>query len=300
MNIRPPRLRSGDKIGIIAPAGAVEPDEIEASLDLLKRMDYEIVEAPHLYDKDGYLAGTDEDRLSDLHLMFDDKEIRAIFCARGGYGALRLLDRIDYTLIEKNPKILAGYSDITALLWAIYLKTGLIVFHGPMIKEFAGRERGNLNTLLEHISSGRIDSMDLSNGTVLREGNASGILLGGNLSLINCLTGTPYMPSLDDKILFIEERGESPYRIDRMLAHLKLSGALDNIKGLIAGNFIDCGEESDINRLLLDWTSDIAVPVISKIDFGHGSKNITLPVGIHVVLDTKKGLLIYEDDYIEK
>jgi muramoyltetrapeptide carboxypeptidase len=299
LKIKPPRLNSGDKIGIIAPAGPVEPNELRPYLDLLKEMNYEIVEAPHLYDRNDYLAGNDDDRLDDLHLMFDNKDIKAIFCARGGYGTLRLLDRIEYELIEKNPKVVVGYSDITALLWAIHLKTGLIVFHGPMIKGLINRENNNLDILLGHISSGGITRLDLSEGVVLRNGNEEGTMLGGNLSLITCLIGTPFMPSFNDKILFIEERDESLYRIDRMLTHLKLSGAFDNLKGLIAGSFIDCGEDTDLNRLLLEVTSDYHIPVISSMNFGHDFVNITLPIGINAGLDTDKKILKYADGYID-
>ncbi len=299
MSIKPSRLNKGDRIGIIAPAGPVEPHELEPSLTLLEGLGYVTVEAEHLYDRKGYLAGDDHDRLSDLHSMFERRDIRAVFCARGGYGTLRLIDRVDYGLIAANPKIVVGYSDITALLLAIYRRTGLILFHGPVVKGLADSSSDNLKNLMDHISTGKVEHADLSRGRVLRGGSAEGILMGGNLCLVSSLTGTPFMPSPDKTILFIEETGEFSYRIDRMLAHLKLSGMTENMSALIAGSFIDCGDVQDIDSLLLEWTADSGIPVISGIPLGHGPENITLPVGVNARFDTSELLLKYRDGYIE-
>jgi muramoyltetrapeptide carboxypeptidase len=220
--------------------------------------------------------------------MFHDKKTKVIFCARGGYGTLRLLEKIDYELIREQPKIIVGYSDITALLFAIHKKTGLVTFHGPVVKELSGNGHRNLKAFLNLVSSQKSLLLDLSRGEVITSGKAKGIVIGGNLSLISHLIGTPFMPSMKGVILFIEERGEPLYRIDRMLTYLKLSGILKDLTGLIAGNFLECGKISDINQLLTDITSGNNIPVISGLPVGHGLENITIPLGLSATLDTEK------------
>jgi muramoyltetrapeptide carboxypeptidase len=226
--------------------------------------------------------------------MFQNENVKAIFCARGGYGTLRLLDRIDYELIRKNPKIIVGYSDITALLWAIYKKTGLITFHGPVVKELSKNKNSNLESFFALVSSGELLELHLRGGMVLIPGKAEGTLLGGNLTLICHLIGTPFMPSLKGAILFIEEKGEPPYRIDRMLTHLRLSGLLEGLAGLVAGEFVDCGNHSSITRLLMETLADLNFPVVTGLGVGHGLVNITLPLGLTALLDTEQMRLSIE------
>ena len=221
--IKPPKLRPGDLIGVISPAGPLHKKELRSGLKAIESAGFKVRLGPHVYQHRGYLAGEDLARLSDLHDMFRDPEIQAIFCARGGYGSLRLLDKIDYDLIKENPKILVGYSDITALLMAIYKETGLITFHGPMVRELNQRGEDNWRHLLNLISLNQPLKVSLKQGSALRTGKATGPLLGGNLSMICHLVGTPFLPSLDDCILFLEEKGEPLYRLDRMMTHLKLS-----------------------------------------------------------------------------
>lgn len=283
----PPRLRPGGLIGVISPAGPVNASDLKPDLDLLTSWGFSIRESPHLYDRHDYLAGEDEDRLSDLHAMFMDSEIAAVFCARGGYGSLRLLDRIDYDLIRDHPKILVGYSDITALLMAIHKKTGLVTFHGPMARGLSSVSDDSIQGLLGILSSDQPVSFDLMKGTPLISGKAEGPLMGGNLSLICHLVGTPFLPSLNGAILFIEDRGEPLYRIDRMLTHLALAGQLGGIAGLIGGQFIDCGQPSEIDRLLMAVASDLAIPLVTGFPVGHGPNNLTLPLGMTARLDTR-------------
>jgi muramoyltetrapeptide carboxypeptidase len=301
VNIKAPRLRPEDRIGIIAPAGPITQDQLQPEIDLLKKKGYSITLSPHLYRKKYYLAGDDDFRLQDFHLMFQDKEIKAVLCARGGYGSLRLIDKIDYELIKNNPKIIIGYSysDITALLLAINKKTGLITFHGPVVREYSVNQGINLNNLFNLVSSSKHFELNLSGGKVIKDGNAKGVLLGGNLSMISHLTGTPFMPSLAGAILFIEEKGEPIYRIDRMLTHIRLSGALDHLAGLIAGQFMDCGDMEDINRLLIDIVPGNNVPVLSGLPIGHGKVNMTLPIGLAAELDTGSMLLSIMDTCVQ-
>ena len=287
MIIKPSRLELGDTIGIIAPAGPVTRDEIQPAIDLVKKKGYKILLSPNLYKKRGYLAGNDEARLDDLLAMFSNKKVKAVFCARGGYGAIRLIDRIDYDVIRKNPKIIAGYSDITALLFAIFKNTGLVTFHGPVLRNFTQGRKNNLDHLLKLLSSETPHVMDLSNGSVIKQGHASGLVLGGNLSLICSLAGTPFMPRTKGAILFIEDKGEPLYRIDRMLNHLRLTGIINDLSGLIAGNFTNCGDIKDIDKILKNITSDVDIPVISGLPAGHGKENKTIPIGIHADIKTE-------------
>ena len=253
--VKPDRIHRGDRIGIVAPGGPVTREELQPGIRFLESRGYSISSAPHLYAQKGYLAGDDENRLQDLHMMFKDPEVKAILCARGGYGTLRLLDKIDYSLIRDNPKIIAGYSDITALLLALYKMNGLVTFHGPLVKDLTKNENRNMTTFLELVTSEGPMELDLHETTCLRQGRAVGPLLGGNLTLISHLVGTPYMPSLRGAILFIEDRDEPIYRIDRMLTHLHLGGILKDLAGLIAGQFEDRGDDSDIGHLLKERTS---------------------------------------------
>ncbi len=246
----------------------------------------EVYLAPHVYDRRDYLAGEDKDRLADLHAMFLDHKMKAVFCARGGYGSLRLVDKLCYDLIKENPKILVGYSDITALLIAIHGKTGLVTFHGPVVRDFEYRNRGNWEDLIRLLSFGQPLRLSLTGGTGLIPGKATGPLIGGNLSLICHLLGTPFLPSLDGCILFLEERGEPLYRLDRMLTHLALTGQLKGLSGLIAGQFEGCGGISAISALLTDILSGLNIPLATGLAIGHGLKNLSLPLGLMAHLDT--------------
>lgn len=284
MNLLLKSLKQGDTIGIIAPASPVTTDELEPAINIIKQEGYRVIEGDHIYDTQGYLAGRDEDRLYDLHEMFLNSDVKAVICARGGYGTPRLLDKIDYNIIRDNPKLFIGYSDITALLLAIHNNTDLVVWHGPMLRTLKGRE-DNLRNLLRHLSSEGIINLKLTENTVLKKGKARGRLLGGNLSLISSILGTPFLPSLKGTILFLEDRGEPLYRIDRMLTQLKLSGALSGIRGLIAGDFEECGDTDEINRLLLEIFSG-DYPVYTGFPSGHGRHNLALPFGVKAELDT--------------
>lgn len=287
MIIRPPRLRQGERVGIIAPAGPVEPFEIEPAISLLESLGFRVCLGSHVYERKTYLAGDDETRLADLHEMLRNDEVKVILCARGGYGTHRLLEKIDYSLAKKRPKIIVGYSDITALLVALYRKTGLVTFHGPMAKELGKNENKNLESFLQLITSGSKIAFSLSHGKVIRPGKGRGVLLGGNLSLLCHLIGTPFMPSPRGKILFLEERGEPLYRIDRMLTYLKLAGFLGQCTGVVFGEFSECGDTSSIIEVFREKTRELSVPVMTGLKVGHGLENVAVPVGVRAILDTE-------------
>jgi muramoyltetrapeptide carboxypeptidase len=290
-NLKPPKLQKGEAVGVIAPAGPVTPSEIQPGIKLLESFGYKVIVSPHLYQRQDYVAGDDETRLRDLNVMLENQDVKVIFCARGGYGTMRLLEKIDFDLVRRNPKIIVGYSDITALLLAIYKKTGLVTFHGTMIKELSKNRNRNLASFLDLVSSDKMGKADLANGIRLVPGKAEGTLLGGNLSLICHLVGTPFMPSLKKSILFVEEKEEPLYRIDRMMTHLRLSGQLKGLVGLIAGTFEGCGDISSINGVLRETVSDLQIPLVSGLPVGHGLENISLPIGVQASLDTEAMIL---------
>jgi muramoyltetrapeptide carboxypeptidase len=288
VSVKPAPIKPGDRVGVIAPAGPVNEAELQPGLSFLESLGFQVSLSPHLYDEQDYLAGEDAGRLDDLHTMFQDEAIQAVWCARGGYGTMRLLQRMDYALIAANPKIFVGYSDITALLLALYKKTGLVTFHGPVVRDLFKKDPKNVQSFLSLITSGTATAVDLTGGQVIHPGRGEGPLLGGNLSLICHLIGTPFMPACDGALLFIEEKGEAPYRVDRMITHLKLSGLLERCAGLMIGQLEDCGDESSINRLLAERLSDLPVPVVRGLAVGHGPVNTVLPVGVHAALDTEQ------------
>ncbi len=285
--LKPARLEPGDVIGILSPAGPVRESELQAGYEVLESSGFKVRPAPHLYDRNGYLAGKDQSRLEDLHAMFRDQDIKAVFCARGGYGSLRLLDKIDYDLIMRNPKIMVGFSDITALLLAVHARTGLVVFHGSMVRDLGSGHPDNRNQLLRLLRFTQSMTWDLNGCDTLVHGKADGPLMGGNLSLVCHLLGTPFMPSLNGSILFLEDKGEALYRLDRMLTHLKLSGSLKGLRGMIAGRFDGSGmEHTLLHRLLLDTAFDLNIPLVAGFPVGHGTRNLPLPMGPSVELDT--------------
>ena len=287
MKIKAPRLKEGDRIGIVAPAGPVLQEEIQPGLDFLESLGFEPVCSPHLYDQKGYLAGEDKARVKDLHAMFRDRKIKAVLCARGGYGSHRILQKLDYGLFSRNPKIFVGYSDITTLLCALFKKSGLITIHGPVLRDLLKGDGRNATLLLKLMSSNELTTVNFPSGTAVKKGRAQGVLLGGNLSLIGHLIGTPFLPSFKGKLLFIEEKGEPLYRIDRMLTHLLLSGELEKCAGLMVGTFEECGDPASVIDLVRERCSRLNMPILTGLPVGHGEHNVPLPIGARAVLDTE-------------
>lgn len=296
-NIIPGKLSPGDTIGLIAPAGPVSEEETAPGISVLEERGFVVRRGRHLYRKDGYLAGDDSVRVEDLHEMFSDPSVKAVLCARGGYGSMRLLENLDYDLIASHPKIFAGYSDITALLLSFYRKCRLVAFHGPMVRDCCCKGAGSMNLLLDVLQGRGFPVVSLS-GPVVREGKAEGTLLGGNLTMLCHLAATPFMPSLEGCILFLEDRGEDLYRIDRMLTQLALGGHLKGLVGLVGGDFTDCGGLEKVAALLGDVSE--AIPVVTGLPVGHGSLNITLPVGVSAELDTLGPTLRITGTWIEE
>ncbi len=250
----------------------------------------------------GYLAGRDPQRLKDLHAMFRDPQVQAIWCIRGGYGTSRLLPFLDYELIRRNPKVLVGFSDITALLNAIRQRTGLVCFHGPVgSSEFSDYTLGQIRKILFQPAASQFifpSTKEPGDGTTrhafpIRPGKAEGELVGGNLSLMAALCGTPFQPDVEGKIVFLEEVGEKPYRIDRMLTQLRQSLPLERTAGIMLGKFAGCAPEKgdmslSLEETLYDRLRDLKIPVGYGFPFGHIRDQCTLPVGGRASIDAKR------------
>jgi muramoyltetrapeptide carboxypeptidase len=280
-------------VGVIAPASPVNESEIAEGLKLLKSFPLKIKHGKHVFNRLNYLAGSDNDRVSDLHQMFSDPEIKAIFCARGGYGSARLLDKIDFDLIRRNPKIIVGFSDLTTLLLAIFNKSSLITVHGPTLSDLSKNK--NWEHLSQLIATPYRPQIFLKQGIKIHKGNARGTLLGGNLSTLCSLLDTPFLPSFEGAILFLEEKGESPYKLDRMLTQLLLSGRLNHLSALIIGQLENCGEMEIINSMLQERLGKLTIPVVAGLPVGHGNENISLPLGLPASLDTERMVLTIEE-----
>jgi muramoyltetrapeptide carboxypeptidase len=301
--IKPPILKPGDTLGVIAPGSYISEDELKDSKENLEKLGYKVLYNDRILSRTGYLAGTDVSRAEEINSMFANKEVDGIICARGGYGCSRILPLLDYELIKNNPKVIIGYSDITALLNAIYSETGLITFHGPVgISSFNDFSVTYFNEVLVHpekdlvlISAKGEDEKDNNGIKTIVSGKAVGELVGGNLSVLNSLIGTKYDFNGEGKIIFLEEIGEEPYRIDRMLTQLIQSGKFDKAAGIAMGVFKDCEpKEKDpsfstsfsLMEVLFDRLSNLKIPVIYGMSFGHIKNKFTLPVGITAELDT--------------
>lgn len=305
---KPKRLQKGDVIGIISPASTPDdPTRINSGVKYLEKLGYRVLIGSNVGKNHGYLAGSDEERLNDLHSMFKNKNVKAIICVRGGYGSPRLLDRIDYKLIKKNPKIFVGYSDITALQMAFLQKSNLITFAGPMlavdfhdeVSPFTEEFFWNLVT-----SNKKIGRIKFPNGEKLfplKKGNAKGQIVGGNLALLVSLMGTQYFPDIRNKILLLEDTGEAPYRLDRLFNQLRIANVFDKIKGVILGAFTDCKETDPSKKTLTlgevieDYFTKIPKPVIYNFQHGHIKDNITVPYGIKIKLNATRGFVEYDE-----
>jgi muramoyltetrapeptide carboxypeptidase len=297
---QPKLLKKGDTIGIITPGSFISDDGLKTAVEQVKSLGFEVKLSENIRAKRGFNAGTDAQRLADLHAMFADENIDGIWCARGGYGCGRILEKIDYQLIKRNSKALIGYSDITALLLAIYKKTGLIGFHGPVaasdftdytVEHFQKIVMQPITNFLIKPSAENLQNEDsIYHPKTIVSGKAKGKLIGGNLSLLASLAGTEFEPDFKNKIVFIEDIGEKPYRIDRMLTQLRQATNLPAASGIALGVFADCKAPADANSLTLletltDRLGDLKIPVVYGLSFGHISNQITLPIGVEAELD---------------
>jgi muramoyltetrapeptide carboxypeptidase len=293
--LAPPVLRPGDRVGVVAPAGPPRRRALEAGIAVLERRGFDVVRGRHLCDRLAYLAGPDADRLDDLNAMLHDPGLAGIWFARGGYGLHRIIDGVDIASLGRAPKALIGYSDITVLQAAAWRHLGLGSFQGPMVAEL-GDARAYRAGALWRCLAGAPLRLRLARRSVVRHGRASGPLVGGCLSLLVALVGTPHEPPLDGAILFWEEVNEEPFRIDRMLAHLRLAGRLERLAGMVVGSLRGCrarrrADAMPLASILATHLAGTDYPVVTGVPAGHGLRKITLPIGFPARLDTRAGLL---------
>jgi muramoyltetrapeptide carboxypeptidase len=301
----PKSLTKNSTIGLICPAGGLETDKpVKLAIAYLKKLGYRVKLGKSLIISNKaykYLSGTDKDRLNDLYNFWSDKSLDAVFCLRGGYGCLRLLDLIDFDRIKKHKKILLGFSDITILLLAFYKMCNLVTFHGPLLTyKFIDKKLKpiDLNTekyLWKLLTDPqfKFSYSNKSQGIVIKAGKTKGKLLGGNLTDICSMIGSGYLPDFKNSILLLEDCYEEPYKIDRLITQLSNAGVFDQVKGIIFSSFYKCGfkNKTEVIDLLKNKTSRYRVPVIYNFPVGHDTKNYTLPIGLNVYIDARKCIL---------
>ena len=315
--LKPPMLRPGDTVGMVAPASNVyEPEEVQIAKETMELYGFKVVLGQHINVQNGYLAGTDAQRAADVNAMFRRPDIRGIVTFSGGYGCSRILPFLDYAQMQRSPKVIVGHSDITALLIGIYQKTGLITFHGSSgltgVGDYA-REHFRRAIMANQTIGAIAAPPAVPPGTVERNnrlitivpGRVTAPLIGGNLTLVTNLIGTPYEPDTRGKILFLEDIGEEPYRIDRMLTQLWLAGKLQDAAGIALGRFVDCYPKEfrasffqtiSLENVLRDRLESLGKPTLYNLMFGHVRENAVLPIGAMATLDaTRKTLEITEN-----
>ena len=300
--IKPKKLQKGDTIGILAVSGRIkEYEKIENAAKYLKKQGYKIIISDTCKTSHRYMAGkSDDDCIKTFHDFFENKKINAILCARGGYGTLRLIDKINWNTVKKNPKIFAGYSDITTLLNMIYKKTGLVTFHSAMANgDFGGNiEKYTVKSFFDTLS-GKTKKYKAENGECLKKGKAKGILWGGNLSTLAALCGTDFIPK-ENLILFLEDLNEPVYKIDKMLAQLfKIKEISKNVKGIAFGEFKDIENEEMLKEVQKEIALKYKMPACTGFKFTHNKIKDTIPVGVQAELDTDKGIISILQDYMD-
>ena len=295
--IRPARLQPGDIVRVIAPSGPIFANAFAAGAAVLSARYQLRYDPTTLFASDGFLAGSDDQRLSSLVEALRDPEARAVFMGRGGYGLLRIASRLDLHLLRSHPKPIVGFSDGTVLL-ALAAKAGVAAIHGPVVTQLGRLPKEDHAALYSLLESAKPRPL-LTGLETLRPGSATGPLLGGNLEVFSRLLGTPLVPDLEGAILFLEEVGERPYRIDRLLTHLELAGVFATVAGVVVGDLVACEEPSDSRvvspsaiAVVRERLGRLGIPVALGAHIGHGARNSSLPYGMPASLDTKSGTLV--------
>ena len=295
--LKPPRLKVGDTVALVSPASMVFKDELKYINMILGQQGLKVKVATHTLDQYGYLAGRDIDRATDVNAMFADDTVQALVTTRGGWGSGRILPLLDYDLIRQNPKIIIGYSDITALLLAIYTRSGLVTFHGP--SGTSVWNKFSVDYLKAILFDAKAIMLQPPTNIVetIRGGKARGRLVGGNLSVLTAMVGSGYLPEWRGEILFVEEVGEDVYRVDRMLTQLSLAGVLQKLQGFVFGQCIKCLDEKDdfptltLWQVLLDHIQPLGIPAWYGTMIGHIRDKFTVSLGVEVEIDSDLGTI---------
>ncbi len=288
-------LKKGDKIAIVSPSACIEKKSLDRGVAWFEDKGFEVVLMPHVYASNFYMAGTDKERADDINKAFADSSIKAIFCSRGGAGATKMLDFLDFELIRKNKKPVFGLSDSTALQNALYQNSEVVSYTGFLPVYDLKHEKLDLKIekSLQQIFDGL--EQNIHSGKKIIEGKTEGILVGGNLSVLCYLCGTPYFPDLENKILLLEDVGEKSYKIDLMLNQLKQQKNFDKLKGLIFGSFTKCivedNQDGSVEDIILCFAKQLSVPSIYDVDYGHISSRYVLPLGSKIELDVGKSVI---------
>lgn len=309
--LKPRRLAPGDTVGLVLPAGLeLEPSRVDLAQRQLEALGFRVVPGEHVKKRHGYLAGSDRERADDLNRMFADPQIDGIVCHRGGWGTPRILPHLEYDTIRGNPKVLIGFSDVTALINAVHQETGLVTFHGPNgaseLEPYTleGFRRAVMSTEpIGVLSNPPKKETELVNRdfpvVTLRGGRAAGRSIGGNLTLVASLMGTPWELDTEGTILLLEDIEEDLYRVDRMLTQLSLGGKLDRIAGMAFGFCTRCdpgkGPTFGLEEILRQHFEPLGVPAVSGLAFGHIAKQMTLPLGLEATLDADAGTLTFSE-----
>lgn len=286
-------LKPGDCIGIVAPASPFEESAFHVGIGILESMGFRVRFPEGIFVRSGYLAGSDADRAAQVNAAFQDSDIQAIVCARGGYGSLQILPNLDYEAIRRHPKLVMGFSDITALLCALYHRSGLVSCHGPVVTSLKNADPKTLESVFRMLTLNELPEIELVSGTVLSPGKASGPVICGNLTTLCHLIGTPFQPKLNGHILIVEDTGEKPYRIDRMLTQMKFAGVFEGLCGLGIGSFENCGETDELFEIIVRIFNPIHIPILAGFEIGHVPGNIAVPFGFQAVLDADHHILTY-------
>lgn len=298
--VLPRALKPGDTLGIVAPSSPFERQSFDAGVAVLESMGFKPVIPEPIFERKGFLAGSDRQRADELIRLFVDPGVDGIVCARGGYGAMRILPLLDADRISRHPKVFVGFSDTTVLLNYLVRRCCMVVFHGPMVTTLGTADPVTQERFLAALTRPAPLSLAATAKQVIRAGSACGRFLCGNLTLFCHLTGTPFEPDFNGCILLIEERGEAPYRIDRMLTQMRLAGCFNGLAGLALGEFTDCGPAEELHGIVADCMSGLQIPILAGFAVGHAALNLTLPVGLPVRLDTGCGDLTFSGPAVQR
>ena len=279
-------LKPGNTLGICAPSARFDTQKLNMGIQILEELGFKVKVPEEIFKKKRYLAGDDVVRANVINRLFSDPDIDGIICARGGFGAIRILDHLNWNIIKENPKPFIGFSDNTAILLAIIGETGNLVVHGPTVVSLADAQQQTIDSFYK-ILTGRFDKIDMPDGRIIKSGKCKGVLKGGNLATISHLLGTKFQPDFKDCVLFFEDIGEPAYKIDRMLTQMKMAGLFEGIQGVITGSFENCDHNEYLEEILVEIYEEYNIPVLSGLDSGHGKINLSLCMGTHIQMDTE-------------
>ena len=293
--IVPPRLKSGDTVAVAAPSGLFEREALQAGAGLLESAGLKVIIPDEVFAVKGRFAGDDRQRADLLMRLAVDAQVKAVFCIRGGYGAMRILPLLDYEALGRHPKIIVGFSDVTALLAAIERNCGIVTYHGPLVTTLADSDAETQTAFFQALFQPDPLPLQARAGGEIKAGRATAAVLAGNLTTLNHLLGTPYQPRFEGRILLLEDRAEAPYRLDRMLIQMKLVGCLNGLAGLGLGSFVSCGDEQRLFEIVDDLFGGQNIPILARLPFGHGMPNMMVPIGQTATIDTGRRMLSFDN-----